>query len=118
MATILIADDSAFMRMRCVSILKDLGHEAMEAADGVEAVEMYRASKPAGVLLDITMPNKDGLEALHDILAADPRARVAMVTAMGQQQIVMEALKAGAKDFVVKPFDPERVKEAVQRLVA
>jgi two-component system chemotaxis response regulator CheY len=118
MATFLVADDSAFMRMRCVSILKDLGHDAVEAADGAEAVQMYRTSNPAGVLLDITMPNKDGLTALHEILAGDPKARVAMVTAMGQQKIVMEALKAGARDFVVKPFDPERVKAAVQRLVA
>ena len=118
MATFLVADDSAFMRMRCVSILKELGHQTIEAADGLEAIEMYEKSRPAGVLLDITMPNKDGLAALHEILAFDPSARIAMVTAMGQQQIVMDAIKAGAKDFVVKPFDPDRVKAAVQRLVA
>jgi two-component system chemotaxis response regulator CheY len=116
-ATILVVDDSAFMRMRCVATLKELGHDAVEAGDGRQAVDMYKQAKPQAVLMDITMPGVDGLTALREILSFDPGARVAMVTAMGQQAIVMEAIKAGARDFVVKPFDPERVKAALKKLV-
>ena len=118
MATILIVDDSAFMRMRCVATVKELGHETIEAGDGQEAIDVYKEQKPQAVLLDITMPNIDGLTALREILALDPDAKVAMVTAMGQQGMVMEAIKAGAKDFVVKPFDPDRIKAALDKLVA
>ena len=117
MATVLIVDDSAFMRMRCVSTVKELGHETVEAADGIEAIEVFKAKKPTAVLLDITMPNMDGLTALREIMAVDSNARVAMVTAMGQQSMVMEALKAGARDFVVKPFEPERVKATLEKLL-
>ena len=118
MATVLIVDDSAFMRMRCVATLKDIGHETLEAGDGQQAIDIYKQSKPQAVLLDITMPGVDGLTALREILAFDPSAKIAMVTAMGQQAIVMEAIKAGARDFVVKPFDPDRVKAAVNKLGA
>ena len=118
MATILVVDDSAFMRMRCVATVKELGHETIEAGDGQEAIDVYKDQKPQAVLLDITMPNVDGLTALREILALDPDAKVAMVTAMGQQGMVMEAIKAGAKDFVVKPFDPDRIKAALDKLVA
>ncbi len=117
MAKILVVDDSAFVRMRNVALLKELGHETVEAGDGRQAVEVFRQEQPDAVLLDITMPNLDGLGALREILTLDPGARVAMVTAMGQQAMVMEAIKAGARDFVVKPFDPDRVKTALQRLV-
>ncbi len=117
MAKILIADDAAFMRMRSSNMLKELGHEVIEAADGSEAVAMYKSQHPDAVLLDITMPVMDGLEALKQILTEDPKARVAMVTAMGQQQVIMEAIKAGAKDFVVKPFDSDRIHLALQKLV-
>ena len=118
MATILIVDDSAFMRMRCVATVKELGHETIEAGDGQEAIDVYKEQKPQAVLLDITMPNIDGLTALREILALDPDAKVAMVTAMGQQGMVMEAIKVGAKDFVVKPFEPARIKAALDKLVA
>ena len=117
MATILIADDAAFMRMRCVSLLKDLGHEILEAENGEQAVALYREQRPDAVLLDITMPVMDGIEALKEIIAFDPDAKIAMVTAMGQQQVIMEAIKLGAKDFVVKPFDTERIQEALWKLV-
>ena len=117
MATILVVDDSAFMRMRCVSNVQQLGHETLEAGDGAEAVEMYKQQSPQAVLMDITMPNMDGLTALKEIMAVDPNARVAMVTAMGQQGMVMEAIKAGAVDFVVKPFEPDRVKAALDKLI-
>lgn len=118
MAKILIVDDSAFLRMRNCALIKELGHEPVEAADGHEAIARYREHAPDAVLMDITMPGMDGIEAMRAIMAIDPNARIAMVTAMGQQSIVMEAIKAGARDFVVKPFDPERVKTALARLVA
>ncbi len=117
MATILIADDAAFMRMKSVALVKEMGHEVIEAADGVEAVSMYESHHPDAVLMDITMPNKDGMEALKDIIAFDPAARVAMVTAMGQQQIVIAAIKSGAKDFVVKPFNAERIQAVLLKLI-
>ncbi len=117
MATVLIADDAAFMRMRSASLLQELGHEVLEAEDGQQAVDIYRERRPDAVLLDITMPVMDGLEALKAIMQFDPDAKVAMVTAMGQQQVIMEAIKSGAKDFVVKPFDAERMQEALWKLV-
>ncbi len=118
MAKVLVVDDSAFMRMRNAALLKELGHEVIEAADGAQAVAVFKQERPDAVLMDITMPVMDGLQALKAILDIDPSARVAMVTAMGQQAIVMEAIKAGARDFVVKPFDPERVQAALKKLVA
>ena len=117
MAKILIADDAAFMRMRSASLLKELGHEVLEAEDGAQAVEMFKEHSPDAVLLDITMPVMDGLQALMEIMQIDSDAKVAMVTAMGQQQVIMEAIKAGAKDFVVKPFDANRIEEALWKLV-
>lgn len=117
MANILIVDDAAFMRMKCAKLLAAGGHQVSEAATGTEAVASYRAHRPDAVLLDITMPDMDGLHALKEIKKMDPSARVAMVTAMGQQSVVLEALKAGACDFVVKPFDSERVLKAVHKMV-
>ena len=118
MARILVVDDAAFMRMRCTKLLADNGYEIAEAADGAEAIEKYRECRPDGVLLDITMPNMDGLTTLKEIIKIDPGARVAMVTAMGQQSMVMEALKSGARDFVVKPFDADRVLAAVKKMIS
>lgn len=117
MARILVVDDAAFMRMKCSKLLAESGHDVLEAGTGAEAVEKYQAEKPDAVLLDITMPDMDGLAALKELRRLDPNARVAMVTAMGQQSIVMEALKAGARDFVVKPFDAARVMAAVEKLL-
>ncbi len=117
MAKVLIADDAAFMRMKSANLVKELGHEVVEAADGAEAVAMYKQHRPDAVLMDITMPVMDGMEALKVILTEDPAAKVAMVTAMGQQQVIMEAIKSGAKDFVVKPFDAERIQAALWKLV-
>jgi two-component system chemotaxis response regulator CheY len=118
LAKILVVDDAAFMRMRCTKLLTDNGFETNEAADGQEAIEKYKEFKPDGVLLDITMPNMDGLSTLKEIIKMDPGARVAMVTAMGQQSMVMEALKTGARDFVVKPFDADRVLAAVKKMIS
>ncbi len=118
MARILIVDDAAFMRMRCSKLLTEVGHEVIEASNGAEAVEKYRSVKPDGVLLDITMPKMDGIMTLQEIKKIDPDAQVAMVTAMGQRSMVMSALKAGAKDFIVKPFDGPRVLSTVEKLIA
>jgi len=118
MAKILVVDDAAFMRMRCTKLLQDNGYETIEAANGVEAVQKYQQFKPDGVLMDITMPGMDGIETLKKLMAMDASARVAMVTAMGQQSLVIEALKSGAKDFVVKPFNADRVMAAVRKITA
>jgi two-component system chemotaxis response regulator CheY len=117
MPKVLVVDDAAFMRMRCKKLLADHGYEVTEATNGAEAVNSYQGNPVDVVLLDITMPEMDGIAALKKLIAADPTAKVIMVTAMGQQSMVIEALKSGAKDFVVKPFDPGRVLGAVQKLV-
>ncbi|MCL4370473.1 MAG: response regulator [Chloroflexi bacterium] len=117
MATLLVVDDAAFMRMRCSKLLSESGYQVIEAENGVQAVQQYREHHPDAVLLDITMPEMDGLTALREIRKLDPNAKVAMVTAMGQQSTVMEALKAGARDFVLKPFQSDRVLATVKKLV-
>ena len=113
----MIVDDAPFMRMRAVKLLSQNGYECVEAENGVDALNKYKTEKPDCVLLDITMPDMDGLEALKRLKKADPDAKVTMVTAMGQQSIVMEAIKAGAKDFIVKPFDPDRVMGALTKML-
>ena len=118
MARILVVDDAAFMRMRCAKLLGEQGYDVCEAANGIEALEKYKELGPDGVLLDITMPDMDGISTLKNLLQMDPKAKVAMVTAMGQKSMIIEALKSGAKDFVIKPFDGERVLAAVTKLLA
>jgi two-component system chemotaxis response regulator CheY len=118
MKKILVVDDAAFMRMRCVKLLTDNGYEVNEASNGAEALDKYREFRPDAVLLDITMPKMDGLMTLQELIKIDPAARVAMVTAMGQKSMVISALKEGARDFVVKPFDADRVMDAVKKLTA
>lgn len=118
MATILVVDDAAFMRMRMSKILTEAGYAVIQAENGLDAVAKYRDSRPDAVLMDITMPEMDGLTALKEIKSLDPTARVAMVTALGQQQIVLEAVKSGARDFLVKPCESDRVLAAVTKLCA
>ena len=118
MAKILVVDDAAFMRMRCTKLLQDYGYETLEAGNGIEAVKRYRENKPDGVLMDITMPDMDGIETLKKLVEIDASAKVAMVTAMGQQSLVIEALKSGARDFVVKPFNADRVLAAVKKITS
>ena len=118
MAKILIVDDAAFMRMMIKDILTKNGYEVVaEAANGVEAVELYKSHQPDLVTMDITMPEMDGIEAVKQIKAVNPAAKVIMCSAMGQQSMVMDALKAGANDFIVKPFQADRVLEAVKKIV-
>ncbi|MCR5684933.1 MAG: response regulator [Lachnospiraceae bacterium] len=118
MAKILVVDDAAFMRMMIKDILTKNGYEvAGEAENGVVAVSKYTELKPDLVLMDITMPEKDGIQALKDIKASDSSAKVIMCSAMGQQAMVIEAIQSGAKDFIVKPFQADRVIEAVKKVV-
>lgn len=117
MPRILLVDDAAFMRMRCKKLLVERGYEVIEVENGAEGVELFQAHSPDLVLMDITMPVMDGITALKEIKAIDKDAVVAMVSAMGQQAMVIEAIKAGAKDFILKPFEPEKVLETVKKLV-
>jgi len=118
MLKVLIADDAAFMRMMLRDILTQGGYEiAGEASTGNEAVDMYTKLKPDLVTMDITMPKMDGLTALKKIIATDPGAKIIMCSAMGQQSMVIESIQAGAKDFIVKPFQPQRVLEAIKKIL-
>jgi two-component system chemotaxis response regulator CheY len=111
---VLIVDDAAFMRAMLRKIIESEGHEvAGEAADGNDAVAQYRNLRPDLVTMDITMPNKDGIQAVHEIKAIDPKAKILMISALGQEPKVREAILAGAYDFVIKPIDEERFKKAV-----
>ncbi|MDD6490843.1 MAG: response regulator [Firmicutes bacterium] len=115
---ILIVDDAAFMRMMIKDILTKNGYNVVgEAENGAKALEKYNELKPDLVLMDITMPEVDGIAALKNIKGADAGAKVIMCSAMGQQAMVIESIQAGAKDFIVKPFQPDRVLEAVKKVV-
>ena len=115
---ILICDDAAFMRMMIKDILTKNGYGiAGEAENGVVAVDKYMETKPDLVMMDITMPEKDGIQALKEIRAKDPSACVIMCSAMGQQAMVIEAIQSGAKDFIVKPFQADRVLESIKKVL-
>ena len=116
-ARLLIADDASFMRQMIREIVEPEGFEiAAEAADGVEAVEQYEAVRPDLVTMDIVMPKRSGIDAVRAILEVDPGACVVMCSALGQESLVMEALEAGAKDFIVKPFKPDVVLDTLRKL--
>lgn len=113
---VLLVDDAAFMRMILKNILTTHNISVVgEATNGKEAVEMYSALKPDMVTMDITMPEMDGIQALKKIKELDPAATIIMCSAMGQQAMVVEAIQAGAKDFIVKPFQEDRVLEAINK---
>jgi two-component system chemotaxis response regulator CheY len=112
---ILVVDDAAFMRMMIRDILVKQGYEIHEAVNGRDAVEKYEDLQPDLVTLDITMPEMNGLDALREIRSMDGDARVLMVSAMGQQKMIVEALEIGAMDFLVKPFQPTKVLETVTK---
>ncbi len=114
--TVLICDDAVFMRNTLKKILTAGGLEVVgEAGNGLEAVEMYSRLRPSLVTMDIVMPDMGGIEAVREIIKVDPEARIVMCSAMGQQALMVEAIEAGARDFVVKPFQQSRVVEAAQR---
>ncbi len=116
--TVLVCDDAIFMRTMIGDILSQAGYEIVgEAETGVQAVEKYAELRPDLVTMDIVMPDMGGIDAVREIVQQDPDARILMCSAMGQQALVVEAIQAGAKDFVVKPFQPSRVLEAVQRVL-
>jgi two-component system, chemotaxis family, chemotaxis protein CheY len=118
MARVLIVDDAKFMRMTLSNILNKAGHEVVgEGENGKDAVSLYRDLKPDLITLDITMPEMNGLEAVREIKKEFPNAKVIMCSAMGQQKMVVEAIEAGAKDFIVKPFDEARVVDAINRII-
>ncbi len=119
MGKIMIVDDAAFMRVTLKDLLTKAGHEVVcEAENGKDALSKYKVHQPDIVTMDITMPEMDGIEALKQLKDEYPDVKVVMITAVGQQANVMEALKLGAKDFIVKPFQPDRVSEALNRVLA
>ncbi|NLL43101.1 MAG: response regulator [Firmicutes bacterium] len=115
--TVMITDDTAFMRMTLKNVIEKNGYTVVaEAADGEEAVALYKEFKPDMVTMDITMPKMDGITAIKEIMKFDPTAKIIVCSAMGQKPMVIEALSAGAKDFLVKPFDAERVVESLRKI--
>ncbi|PRO64266.1 response regulator [Alkalicoccus urumqiensis] len=119
MATLLITDDAAFMRMTLKKMVTDAGYDVIgEAENGQQAVELYNEHKPDLVTMDITMPEMNGIEALEKIKAANPDAKVVMCSAMGQQNMVVDAIQKGAVDFIVKPFDEARIKESLEKALS
>lgn len=118
MARVLIVDDARFMRLVLRRILTQAGHEIVgEAKDGVEAVEMYADKRPDVMTLDIVMPRQNGIEAVKEIMQFDPSAKIIMVTALGQEAFVLDAIKAGAREFIIKPFRNEEIVKAVMKTV-
>ena len=115
---VLIVDDLAFIKLIIKDTLEKTGFEvAGEASNGVEAIEQYKRLQPDIVLMDITMPKMDGIQALQEIVKIDPQAKVIMCSALGQQKLIIQSIQLGAKDFIVKPFQPDRVLEAVRKVV-
>jgi len=115
---IMITDDALFMRVTLKNILTNSGYNVVaEAANGQEAVDKYAIHHPDLVLMDITMPIMDGIKATQAIKTANPGAKIIMCTAMGQKSMVIDAIQAGAKDFIVKPFQPERVLDSIRKLI-
>lgn len=115
---VLVCDDAIFMRTMISDILSGAGYEVVgEAETGLQAIERYKELKPDLVTMDIVMPDMGGIDAVREIVKGDANAKILMCSAMGQQALVVEAIQAGAKDFVVKPFQPSRVLEAVQRVL-
>jgi two-component system chemotaxis response regulator CheY len=116
MTRVLIADDASFMRQMIRDIIEPEGFEVVgEASDGVEVVEKFKELHPDLVMMDIVMPKRSGIDAVKGIVTMDPSARVVMCSALGQETLVMEAIQAGAKDFIVKPFKPESVVETLKK---
>ena len=119
MAKVLVVDDTAFMRLMLKNILTKMGYtDIVEAVNGVDAVDKYSQYSPELVTMDITMPEMDGLHAVRAIKALDSNAKIIMCSAMGQKEMVIDAIKSGAKDFIVKPFQEEKVVEVIEKVIA
>ena len=119
MASVLIVDDAVFMRMTIKRILEGKGHTVVsEAATGVEAIEKFAETRPDVVIMDITMPEMDGIDALKRIKILNPEAKIIICSAIGQQEKVAEAIRCGAQQFIVKPFEPEVLVRAMERVLA
>ena len=118
MSKILVVDDAAFVRMQYKKSLVDRGYGVIEASNGNEALEKYKDIQPDGVLLDINMPDKDGIDTLQEIISIDPKARVAMVTCVGSQSVILTALQSGAKGFIIKPTKKDVLIDLVEKLLA
>ena len=116
MVKVLIVDDAAFLRMRLRKLLEAAGYQVSDAADGVKALEIYKAQTPDLVLMDVNMPNMSGLEALQEIIKIDKNAKVVMLSNASQQEHILKALECGAKNFVVKPFDETRMLEQIKKM--
>ena len=117
MATILLVDDSSFMRDRCAKLLSKEGHTIVHATNGKEGLEKYSQSKPDLVFMDITMPEMDGITAVEEIKKIDINAKIIMLSAVGQKEMVMKAIQKGAKYFIVKPFEPGKVLEVLSKFL-
>ena len=118
MSTFLVIDDALIMRMRLKKMIEDVGHQVIgEAPDGKAGVSFYEQKKSDMVTLDISMPELSGIEALKQILAVNDQAKVIIISAVGQKQMIIKALKIGAKDFIIKPFESEKVKETIEKVV-
>lgn len=119
MKRVLLVDDAIFMRLVLKNILVKEGYEVVaEASNGLEAIEAYKKHQPDIVTMDITMPEMDGIVALRELLKIDSKAKVCMVSAMGQEKVILESVKSGAKDFIIKPFTPDIVLETMRKLSA
>ena len=118
MARILVADDASFMRQMIREIVEGEGHQVVaEASDGIEAIEQFKKHHPDVVTMDIVMPRRSGIDAVKGIIEADPTACVVMCSALGQETLVQEALQAGARDFIVKPFKPDAVTATLRKVL-
>jgi two-component system chemotaxis response regulator CheY len=116
--TVLVVDDAVVMRMMIKNILTKNGYAVVEAESGLDAVEKYKSTRPDAVTMDMVMPDMDGIAAVKQIVAMDPGARIVMCTSMGQQQLVVEAVQAGAKSFITKPFQPPKILETLEKVLA
>lgn len=118
MPTVLVVDDTLFMRVAISNMFSEWGYEVVgNAVNGKEAVTMYRALQPDLVTMDVTMPVMTGIAAVKEIIPEFPNAKIIMITALGQQKLILEAIESGAKDFITKPFEPEKLKAAADQLV-
>ncbi|MBI2267138.1 MAG: response regulator [Armatimonadetes bacterium] len=118
MSKILIVDDSAYVRRKSKQLLVDMGFDVEEAGDGTVALSKYQEWKPDLVLLDITMPEMDGVTAVEELMKLDSKAKIVILTAMAQQSTLFKAVKAGAKEYLLKPLDETQVKEVIERVLS